>query len=234
MAKRVVSVFTGVAILLIAAQVPAGAKGTLTYVASGGDLDNPVSFDSTLFDAVWSRDRGPYWREESSVPALPSGIRYRIDIYFDEVQPRQLVEQWIYVPAASGAIEVKPNAYARTSDGAIIRWRASLQISTRYSCAPYAAALHSPWVDSRSRSACCSWSPVRPSVYARRGAGASRSPNISRKLFPSTAREPRSNQSLRAPRLAELRRKTVGCVARDADEKEQAVKVLAGRAPALE
>ena len=124
MAKRVVSVFTGVAILLIAAQVPAAAKGTMTYVASGGDLDHRVSFDSTLFDAVWSRDQGPYWREESSVPALPSGIRYRIDIYFDEVQQRQLVEQWIYVPAASGAIEVKPNAYARTSDGAIIRWRA--------------------------------------------------------------------------------------------------------------
>jgi len=34
--------------------------------------------------------------------------------------------------------------------------------------------------------------------------------------------------------MAELRRKHVGFVARDADETEQAVKVLAGHAPSLE
>ena len=129
MVKRFVLALIGAAVLVAGGALPAAAKGQMAFVVSGGDLTRPVTIDGSFFDAIASNGTEPYWHVESVVPTVLSGVRYRVRIYETDTQPRRLIDEWTYVPAASGAIDLMPNGRGPGSKARTTQW---LSFSTGY------------------------------------------------------------------------------------------------------
>jgi hypothetical protein len=106
----------GVVICVGAIGAPAFAKGDTTFVVSGGNLRGPVSIDTAQFFGF----SGQWWTYEAGVPSI-NGLRFQLRLYDD--WDHAFMGQWIYIPAASGAL---PDTHlvknARTNDGQKIKW----------------------------------------------------------------------------------------------------------------
>ena len=83
----------------IALSLPHSSGDRTVFIVSGGGLKRPVSFDSSRIGPA----RGWWWHQESRVPQL-TGSHFRLRFY-NSASP-EVVTEWTYVPAASGALSV--------------------------------------------------------------------------------------------------------------------------------
>jgi len=133
-----------IAAALVGSAVPANAKGTTSFLVSGGDLRHPVSFTSDDLSVP-----GEWTRDESHLPPL-SGPRYLVKVYDPDYNPHHIIAEWMYVPEASGAIPIMPKTFAgyplRALDGGPLRW---IAFTPTFNAA-FRGAIHSPPFDFHS------------------------------------------------------------------------------------
>jgi len=85
--------------LTVALSLPHSSGERTVFVVSGVELKRPITFNSDRIGPA----RGWWWHQESRVPQL-TGSHFRLRFY-NSASP-EVVTEWTYVPAASGALSV--------------------------------------------------------------------------------------------------------------------------------